>query len=176
MLKMYRSREKRMGILKKLGIISAIMMAPSVFGVPILLKIENHTDFDIVAGRVTAKNIDLVNIDTLKNQSIEAHHDYTFSLERTGDSARIFLDFFIESTEGRFAGYEVARWEYEEDPAQPQTGTEVCHLYSGVYPYTINCAGDNNYNKPIVTLQIEEVPQPIIPQVYPTPPQPLPSP
>jgi len=134
---------------------------------PILLTIDNGTDYDLQAVQIATENISQDDVEKLKVQVLDQHQQHTFSLARTGFPARIFVTFRVTAAEGFYSGWEAGRWQYLEDPAEAY----VCHIAAGNDPYVIGCSGDNSMTQPIVDLEITFNKSPTGPR-----PTPLPSP
>ncbi len=130
---------------------------------PLTVNIQNDTDVDIAMSTIFDRNLDQDKVDRIEDRVLYAHTTRTFSINRTGYPASLFIGFRIALTQGLNSGLKIARWEYEE-----RSGSDAsCHIESAADPFTIGCTGDNDLSAPTMNINIGHnapsvVPRPLI--------------
>jgi hypothetical protein len=138
---------------KLISILSLLLLSTNtVFAAnPLILTIENNTDQDMNPS-VSAENLNPIDVAKVADQTIYAHQEYRFIIDRLRYPASLYIIFREASTEtGEWYSTETAaEWEYIET----ENKAESCHIFRATTDYEVRCAGNDNIVLPSTDFQI----------------------
>lgn len=125
---------------------------------PILITIENNSNYDIDMVSLDAQNINLADIRLMQDRTLYPHTTNRFVVGRTGYPANLFIGFAISSQETEKVNKRVGQWEYIEYEhtvdschnygSRPEQETTVTYVPNQTYNYPTNLGYAPYYYSP----------------------------